>query len=110
VGEFVYVNKTAYAIETPQGIIEPNNDMTIKNEDLGPCEVNEKSYISPFHGGVTITFNKTKCLTYEGGAKAAEGEGPVGITNYKSSKVAERLYRFEYVFLVSDYEKAKDCN
>ena len=110
VGEFVFENKTAYTIETPRGIIQPSNKLTIKNEGLGPCEVNEKSYISPFNGGITITFNKTKCLPFKGGAKAAEGEGPVGIKNYKSSKVANLHYRFEYTFSEADYEKAIECD
>lgn len=110
IGEFAYINKTAYTIETPRGIIQPNDSIIIKEEGLGSCEVNEKSYISPFHGGVTISFNKTKCLAFKGGVKAVEGEGPVGMKNYKSSKVANLHYRFEYTFSEADYKKATECN
>lgn len=112
IGEFVYKNTTSFSIETPKGTIQPNKSMMIKEEGLGSCEVSKESYISPFHGGVTVIFDNQKCLSYEGGLKANEGEGPVGIANYNSSKVADRHFKFEYTFSDSDYEKAQaePCN
>ena len=43
--------------------------------------------------------------------RPGRGEGPAGIQNYESKKIAERHYEFTYRFQEDDYNNANDnCN
>ena len=107
---FVFLNRTNHVINTPAGVINPNSELSLHQEDLGPCSVKASNYVPPFLGETNIIFDNDKCLLYQSGEKAGRGEGPVGIDNYVSTRISKLHYEFRYEFTNLDYEKAEDCN
>ncbi|MDE0471352.1 MAG: hypothetical protein OXH57_05375 [Ekhidna sp.] len=106
---FVFLNRTNHIIITSEGVINPNSELSIRQEGLGPCSVKASNYVPPFLGETNIIFNNDKCLVYQS-EKVGRGEGPAGIDNYVSKRISKLHYEFRYEFTDLDYEKAEDCN
>jgi len=109
ISNFIFSNSTNHIINTSAGVINPNSELSIRQEGLGPCSVKAGNYVPPFLGETKIIFDNHKCLIYQS-TKVGIGEGPVGINNYVSKRIGKLHYEFRYEFTDLDYEKAEDCD
>jgi hypothetical protein len=109
--DFIFVNETNYEIEiisvTNPFKVSPMQKFTINQEGMGSGTIDEDSYVPPFLSGIE-KYDNIKCNILDAGVKAGRGEGPAGIQNYESKKIAERHYEFTYRFQEDDYNNAND--
>lgn len=108
--EFTFKNNTPYTIETDMGTINPNSEISIKEENLGSCDAKSDDFIPPFLGDTKVFLNDKKCLVFLAGEKVGLGEGIVGIDNYESEKISNNHFLFTYTFTEDELSRAEVCN
>lgn len=107
---FIFENQTEFNISTPIGNILSGEELSVEEQTVGPCgNLDRSNFVPPFIGNTEVIFDDVKCVTYIADG-VASGQGIVDIENYTFVELSDAKYELRYLFTVSDYLNAIDCD